>query len=318
LAWTSALDGERKDLPGPAQDPEAATISPAVVPQGLAAGGQPAPCVIFNADDFGRSSEVNAAVALAHRNGVLTSASLMVTGEAFEEAVLLAHKMPSLAMGLHLVLVDGRASLAPNDVPHLVDGEGRFSSDPVRAGIYYFFSPAARRELRREIEAQLERFVATGLPLSHVDGHLQMHLHPAVFGPLVAIAEKHGSPRVRLPRDDLLLSLRNDRRRPARKLFWSIVFGLLCRRCGRLLCGRGLGATRRAYGLMQSGAMTEAYVSDLLCRLSEPSAEVCFHPTTGATMDPLGPNPGDLSTLLSPAIRSVIGQRGLRLAGWLS
>jgi predicted glycoside hydrolase/deacetylase ChbG (UPF0249 family) len=127
--------------------------------------------MIVNADDFGFSTEVNEAIIRAHREGVLTSASLMVTGAAFDEAVRLARENPRLGVGIHLVTVMGRSALPTGQVPSITDEHGNFSSNPVIAGLKYFFSLRARRELRRELEAQFERFKSTGLPLSHVDGH---------------------------------------------------------------------------------------------------------------------------------------------------
>ncbi|MCY7274968.1 MAG: ChbG/HpnK family deacetylase, partial [Phormidesmis sp. CAN_BIN44] len=112
--------------------------------------------LIINGDDFGFSSGVNQAIIEAHEQGVLTSTSLMVTGDAFEEAVTLAKAHPTLAVGLHLVLACGRSALPPDQIPHLVDAHGNFSNQPEKAGIYYHFSAAAWREIPLEIRAQLE------------------------------------------------------------------------------------------------------------------------------------------------------------------
>lgn len=99
----------------------------------------------------------------------------MVTGEAFDQAVELAKANPSLAIGLHLVLCCGRSVLPPDQIPHLVNEHGEFSNDPTAAGLRYQFNGAAQREVALEIRAQLEKFRQTGLPLSHVDGHLHLH-----------------------------------------------------------------------------------------------------------------------------------------------
>jgi hopanoid biosynthesis associated protein HpnK len=270
--------------------------------------------LIVNADDFGRSPGINAATIRAHREGVLTSASLMVTGEALDEAVALARETPSLAVGLHLVTVGGPAVLPAYEIPHLVDNKGCFPNDPFRSGVRYFFSTAARRELGQELAAQFERFAATGIPLSHVDGHLNMHVHPTIFDLLLPLAEAYEAHGLRLPRDDLWLSLGYDRRRPGTKVLWAIVFGLLSRRCLDRLRDRRLAVAHRVYGLMQSGHMQESYVIGLLRSLRVPTAEIYFHPDLDARGEVLGPNPGDLATLLSPSIRQVIREHGMRLA----
>ncbi len=166
--------------------------------------------LVLGADDFGRSSDVNRAVEWAWRAGMLTSASLMVTGEAFEEAADMARRMPGLAVGLHVVLADGRAVLSPGEVPHLVDVRGRFPSDPLRAGLRYaILGRRGREELRRELAAQFERFASTGLALAHVEGHCHLHAHPAVFGLVVPLAKTYGACGIRLPRDRFRVAVRH-------------------------------------------------------------------------------------------------------------
>jgi predicted glycoside hydrolase/deacetylase ChbG (UPF0249 family) len=164
------------------------------------------------------------------------------------------------------------------------------------------------------VAAQFDRFAATGLPLSHVDGHLHLHVHPAVFKLLLPLAEGYGARGVRLPRDDLSLALRYDRRQAMAKIAWAVALGLVCRWCQSRLRGRRLAVPRRVYGVMQSGQMQEAYVVEVLRHLREPTAELYFHPSTWAQREALGPNPGDLDTLLSPTVRQVIVERGLHLA----
>jgi len=270
--------------------------------------------IILNADDFGRSAGINAAVMRAHREGVLTSASLMVAGEAAQEAVALAQETPTLAVGLHLVVNGGRATLPPGEIPHLVDTSGRFPDDAAQVGLRYFLSRTHQEELAQELAAQFERFAATGLPLSHVDGHFHMHVHPTVFKLLLPLAEQYGAAGLRLPRDDFWFALGYDRRHMGTKVGWAISFGLLCRWCLGRLWNHRLAVTHRVYGLMQTGQMQEAYVVKLLRCLEVPTAELYFHPSTEPGNEVLGPNPGDLATLLSPAVRQVIQERGLRLA----
>ena len=274
------------------------------------------PQVIFNADDFGSSPDINAAVMRAHRQGVLTSASLMVTGQAVDEAVALAREAPRLAVGLHLVLVRGRSVLSPREIRHLVDEKGRFSYDPVRAGLYYC-RILVNDELAREIGAQFERFAATGLSLSHVDGHLNMHLHPAVLPVLLPLARRFGAQGFRLPRDDLGLALRADRHGLAGKAALALVFEPLCRWCLERLREHGLAFADRVYGLLQSGRMHEAYVLRILEQLKVTSAELYFHPSL-SYIEPSGPNPDDLTTLLSPAVRQMLESRALVLATYPS
>ncbi|MCS7219991.1 MAG: hopanoid biosynthesis-associated protein HpnK [Anaerolineae bacterium] len=269
--------------------------------------------IILNADDFGRSTHINLAVVKAHREGVLTSASLMIAGEAAEEAIVLARENPSLAIGLHLTVTEGRAALPQSHIPHLVDAHGYFPRNAAWAGLRYALSRTLQRELIREVTAQFERFAATGLSLSHVDGHHHMHVHPSLLATVLSLAEQFGACGFRLPRDDFWLSVRHSRRQFGTKAAWALIFAALYRWCLRALCGHHLKVTHRTYGLLQSGQMEEAYVVRVLRELSVPTAELYFHPTFGPNAEPLGPNPGDLAALLSPAVRQIIEERSLRL-----
>jgi hopanoid biosynthesis associated protein HpnK len=274
--------------------------------------------VILNADDFGRSASINVAVIRAHREGVLTSATLMVAADAFDDAVALAHQTPGLAVGLHVVVSGGRAVLPPGAIPHLLSPQGLFPDDGFALGVRYAASRIALRELASEMQAQFERFAMTGLELSHVDCHQHMHIHPSVFDLLVPLAEQYGARGIRLPRDELWPALRFDRRQAITKVLWAVIFGILCRRHLARLRGSRLAITDRVYGLMQTGRMSEPYVVETLRRLSIRSAELYFHPSTKPEEERLGPNPGDLATLLSPLVRQVIDERRLELATYPS
>src|SRR5208283_4089174 len=90
--------------------------------------------LIVNADDFGRSASINQAVIRAHREGILTTASLMVNEPACEEAVALARENPTLGVGLHLTLLCGHSALPPEQIPGLVNANGEFTDSPAGAG----------------------------------------------------------------------------------------------------------------------------------------------------------------------------------------
>ena len=153
--------------------------------------------LIVTGDDFGLALPVNEAIEEAHRKGILTTASLMVGATAVEDAVSRATRCPSLKVGLHLVLVEGRPIMRPQAVPDLVDRRGEFSSHLVRAGFKFFFRPAVRRQLALEIRAQFEAFQKTGLPLDHVNGHNHMHLHPTILGLILKIGQDFGLKAIR-------------------------------------------------------------------------------------------------------------------------
>src|SRR5207249_723322 len=114
--------------------------------------------LIVNADDFGRSASANEAIIHAHREGILTSASLMVNEPGFEQAVQLARQNPHLGVGLHLTLICGHSTLLPENIPGLVNGDKQFTNCPAKAGFRYFFQRNLREQLRAEIQAQFHKF----------------------------------------------------------------------------------------------------------------------------------------------------------------
>src|SRR5271157_4084918 len=155
--------------------------------------------VIFSADDFGLTEPINEAVELAHRDGALTSASLMVAGPAAADAVRRARALPSLRVGLHLVVIEGPAVLPAAAIADLVDAQGQFPSNQFRLGVSYFFRPRVRRQLAAEIRAQFAAFAATGLTLDHANAHKHMHLHPTVGAMMLRIGRDYGLNRIRIP-----------------------------------------------------------------------------------------------------------------------
>ncbi len=277
---------------------------------------QPTIPLIINADDFGYSSAVNRAVIQAHREGILTSTSLMINEPAANEAVQLAKEFPSLAVGLHLVLVLGRSALPQTEIPHLVDAEGNFTNSPFVAGVKYYFSPAARRELKQEMRAQFEKFRATGLPFSHVDGHTHLHMHPVIFNELLKLCEEFGVKRLRVVKGEMRLSLSVDHSQLPIKLVNGIVFNLLALHCEKKLRGRGFMMPEKVYGLLQTGNVNEEYLLQLIPRMARTTSEIYAHPIASGTEEQ-NKNPGgaaELLALLSPRVRRAIEAAGFSLA----
>jgi chitin disaccharide deacetylase len=258
--------------------------------------------LIINADDFGRSHSINQAVARAHTQGILTTASLMVTGPAADEAIAIARQLPTLGVGLHLTLICGCAVLPPGELPGLVNSSGCFSNDPARAGLRYFTHRRLRAPLHRELEAQFRRFHATGLPLDHVNGHLHFHLHPTVLHILLAHAVPWNIRHLRLTHDPLALNLRLAQGHLAYRLSHALAFGWLARRARPALAGHGIRHTQWVFGLLQSGRVDEAYVEALLERLPPGDSELYSHPSVDDCRH-------ELEALVSPRVRDLLTRR---------
>lgn len=272
---------------------------------GDATGGTAkAPGLIVTADDFGLHPSVNAAVERAHRDGILSAASLMVGSPAAQDAVARAHACPSLRVGLHLVLADGKPMLPPSRIPDLVGPDGRFGANMVLDGVRFFFLPRVRRQLAAEIRAQFEAFAATGLALDHVNAHKHFHLHPTVLSLILTIGREYGLRAVRLPMEASV---------PA----WLRPWMLLLR--ARL---RAAGVRHNDYivGLQLSGRFDEdALLAALAALPRDGVGEVYLHPAleSGATIAPsmAGYRHADeYAALVSPRIK--LARDGLRAQGF--
>ncbi|MGA2693458.1 MAG: hopanoid biosynthesis-associated protein HpnK [Opitutaceae bacterium] len=261
--------------------------------------------LIITADDFGLHSAVNEAVELAHREGVLTSASLMVGAAAAADAVARASRLPNLRVGLHLVLADGAAVLPRDRIPALVDATGRFGDHMARQGVRFFFIPSVRRQLEAEIRAQFQAYAATGLALDHVDSHKHFHLHPTVLSLILRVGRDFGLRAVRLPAEAGAPPLM----RP-----WS---WLLARR----LDGAGIFHNDTAVGIRHSGRMNEQAMLEALRRLPAGVTEIYLHPATvsGRSIAESMPDyrhADELAALLSERVRSAVERLGLPLGGF--
>jgi chitin disaccharide deacetylase len=225
----------------------------------------------------------------------------MVAAPAAQDAVERARRLSQLAVGLHVVLVNGRPVLPPEAVPDLIDQRGEFLTDLVRAGIRFFVRPGVRRQLAAEIRAQFERFAATGLPLDHANAQSHMHVHPTVFRLILEVGREYGLRAIRIPREPALGT-------------WSIEpwIAIMRARTRR----SGVASNDYAFGINDVGAMTEERILRLLDRLPDGVTEMFFHPATAAFA---GADAGtqayrwsdELAALTSPAVRSALERNGI-------
>lgn len=272
---------------------------------------------IISADDFGLSEAVNEAVERAHRNGILSTASLMVAGPAAADAVRRARANPRLRVGLHLVVVEGPAVLPPSDIPGLVDAQGRFPSDQFRLGLRYFFRPEIRRQLAAEIRAQFRAFAATRLRLDHANAHKHMHLHPTVGRLLIETGRAHGLRALRIPAEPprvLRASGQGAGPGGAALYRWSTLLRRQARRAG-------LRVNDHAFGIAWSGGMDAARLAWLARHLPEGLSEIYLHPATHqdeamAALMPGYRHAAEFAALLDPAVRGSFAAAGVKLVTW--
>jgi len=274
--------------------------------------------VIFTADDFGLADALNGAVVLAHRQGLLTGASLMAAGPRTGEALRLARGLPGLCLGVHLTLIQGQATLPPKAVPHLVDARGWFPNDPVATGWRYFCRPGLLPEIRRELAAQIEVVLGAGLRVWHLNSHLNLHLHPSIFPVVADLAREYRIPAVRLAREDWRTTLALAPDGPLPKIAQGLIFAWLCRRAARIARAAGLVFNDHLFGLITDGRMTEAQLTGLVVRLQPGVTEIYCHPALSADPElkrwaPRYRRQEELAALLSPNLKTSLAAAGVRV-----
>lgn len=273
--------------------------------------------IIISADDFGLSDAVNEAVERAHREGILSTASLMVAGPAAADAIRRARRLPGLHVGLHLVLVEGAAVLPAGEIPLLVDATGDFPRGQARLGVRYFFAPGARRQLRAEIAAQFRAFAATGLRLDHANAHKHMHLHPTVGRLMLEAGREYGLPAVRVPDEPpSILAQLGDAPAPGDRLLalWTRLLRAQCRRAG-------VRTNRWCFGLRWTGHMNADRLARLARVLPPGLSEIYFHPaawrdTAFQRLMPAYEPEAEFAALLDPGMRLALQASGCVLATW--
>jgi hopanoid biosynthesis associated protein HpnK len=240
----------------------------------------------------------------------------MVAGDAASDAVARARRMPKLGVGLHLVLTRGRPCLDPAQIPDLVDARGEFARDLFRAGVNFFFRPAARAQLEAEIRAQFEAFRRTGLKLDHVNGHNHIHLHPTVIGLVLKLGREFGLSAVRVPYEPPLVSFLAAKEGFWRRLLpalgllpWAAYLKWRIRRAG-------LGCNDYVFGIFDSGHMTAARISGFVSRLPAGVSEIYLHPAVagwnGGDESAAGyDGAGELAALLDPRLAELLRKRGI-------
>ena len=164
---------------------------------------------IFNADDFGISKGVNAAIVKAHREGILNSASLMINQKYAAEAVKSAKEMPDLEIGLHVNLTNEYPAAPVQQIPLLVDGQDKLKNGFVNLLLLSFLKPRQlRQQAEIEMRAQIVKYLATGLSLQHIDSHRHVHLIPQIFKAMRELQKEFAVPRIRVMNENIFNTLK--------------------------------------------------------------------------------------------------------------
>jgi hopanoid biosynthesis associated protein HpnK len=265
---------------------------------------------VIVADDFGRSSSVNLAIAEAHDRGILSAASIMAGEKAFEEAVSIARNRSRLSVGLHVTLCSGKSVLPHSEIPDLVDVEGCFEGNPSLAWIKYG-KRILQKQLDTEIGAQFDRLEEAGIHPGHVDSHHHLHMHPMLFAMICRHAVRRGIQWIRIPNEPLSLVFhgRDASRGALPFVEWAAL--RILRMCNASkIRSHGLQALPHVYGLSRTGRLDEQYLFDLFTQ-SGNHMEIFSHPDIATES-----GRKELEALTSSAVRDRLKALGISVTGY--
>jgi len=236
--------------------------------------------LIINADDFGLTAGINSAILKAHLEGVVTSATLMATARAFDQAAALAPSTPDLGVGCHVTLVDGSPLLQPSQVPTLI--EGRDSVRFYRSSGAFAWHTITRHinpaHIESEAAAQIHRLQAAGISVTHVDTHKHSHILPQVLQPLVRAAQACGGRKIRNPFEPLRLNGLLRHPQLWKRWIQFRTLSTLAQAFCKTVKNAGMITTDGIIGMVATGALDEELFRSLIENLPDGTWEFVCHP----------------------------------------
>lgn len=233
--------------------------------------------LIINADDFGIHPAVNEAVRKAATEGILTSTSLMAGGDAFDEAVEMARSMPSLGIGIHLTLVGGiKPVLPPSEVPSLTWDNGVFCHDYGKLIVRDLEGKISLSEVYAEWDAQIQKIMNTGLPVTHMDGHQHMHMWPHFYPIARDLAKKYHISCMRVPDEDVLFGMKE-----GHIIRWAAKNGLslLSRMHRPDLKKNHIRTNDHFFGMLYGGHLSPERFAEFILQTKPGITEIMCHPS---------------------------------------
>ena len=284
--------------------------------------------LIINADDFGLTSGINRAIVEAHQRGVVTAATLMANGRAFEEAAKLAPTVPQLSVGCHVVLVDGEPLLPAPQIPTLVAADGprqhfrNSIAEVAAAALRGRIDPA---QVEAEATAQMRKLQSAGLTLSHFDTHKHAHMFPAILRPLLRAARACGVRALRNPFAPMKpLAFAHLLRRPRLWKRYSEVTALrrLLDNFRSAVQEEQMLTTDGTFGIVATGALDGQLFEAIVGSIPEGTWEFVCHPGyNDAELDSVRTRlrqsrAQELRVLTSEAARQALQRHGVELISW--
>ena len=160
--------------------------------------------LIVNADDFGLTEQVSRGILDAHREGIVTSTTLMANGGAFGTAVSMGRREYGLGIGVHLNLTEGLPVSSASNIPTVVDRQGRLHLSPRRLLQGIMTRQVNLAEVEIELWRQILKVLGAGILPTHLDGHKHVHVLPGVSGIVIRLAQEFSIPSIRCPSEAAL------------------------------------------------------------------------------------------------------------------
>ena len=232
---------------------------------------------IFNADDFGMTLGVNAAIIRAYNEGILNSASLMVNQKYADKAVEAAKQMPDLEIGLHLNLTNEKPAADPKKISLLVDENGNLKNGFVMLLLLSILHPVKlKKQIDIEVRAQVAKYKKTGLPLQHIDGHRHVHLIPIIFKILRQVAKENNVPRIRVMNENIINTIRQNKAKS-----WLFDGGLIKYVILRFLTWwNGYKSDTYFYTILYTCKLSKAQFQNVKIPHGYKAVEIMIHPAT--------------------------------------
>ena len=240
--------------------------------------------LIVNADDFGLTAGVNRAIVEAHRGGVVSSATLMANGAAFDDAVTAARSVPNLSVGCHVVLVDGTPVSPPGSLDTLLAirsaEPGKFYSSLSAFAARAMLGGFDPDQLVAEVTAQIKKIQAAGIQVTHLDTHKHAHIFPEILAALLRAARICG---VRAIRNTFVPVKAMSRQFKGKSGLWKRygqvrMLHTFSRQFGRQTKRAGLLTPDGVVGVVETGSVDDSLLRQTLASLPEGTWELVCHP----------------------------------------
>jgi chitin disaccharide deacetylase len=277
--------------------------------------------LIISGDDFGLHSSINEAIEKGFQEGVLTSASILVNGKKFDEAVRISKRNPKLGIGLHFNIIEGLSIAGEKNVSSIVDEKGLFFDSHNTLAKKIIIGKAKLEEIELELDAQINYCNKSGLSITHIDSHRHLHMLPEVYKLVVKVSNKYGINKFRYlnpPLVDISVSINF-------KIILSIFFKIIKNRFTKNVI-----TPDYFLGFFNSGNLKYNYIHDVLKKIKSGIIEIGFHPgldneiltntfsTWNNYYDYSFDWEGDFNTIINPKFKEYVEENDIKLESYES